>query len=100
MLTYSIDHAQGGAQAIEDGLVLGLVLHGVTDTSQVEERLAIYQKIRRNRASAIQVLSNYGFEEKAADGLEDYLVDQPIPRKSYFLTLLFLYRQCHELNLS
>ncbi|CZR58475.1 related to salicylate 1-monooxygenase [Phialocephala subalpina] len=56
-------YAQGGAQGIEDGLALGLVMHGVTDASQIEERLVIYEKIRRNRAASIQVLSNFGYDE-------------------------------------
>jgi len=56
-------YAQGGAQGIEDGLALGLVMHGATDASQIEERLVIYEKIRRNRAASIQVLSNFGYDE-------------------------------------
>ncbi|KAK3380837.1 FAD/NAD(P)-binding domain-containing protein [Podospora didyma] len=76
-------HAQGGAQAIEDGLAIGLVLHGATKASfdaEIEERLAVYEKIRRNRASAIQVMSNFGFDEKAPDELTEYLEGMPVPK--------------------
>ena len=73
------DHAQGGAQGIEDGLALGLVLHGAADPSQIEDRLILYEKIRRNRASAITVMSNFGFDEEAPEELLEYLEGQPIP---------------------
>jgi len=68
---------------MEDGLALGLVLVGVTDASQIEERLAIYEKIRRNRASSIQVLSNFGIDEKAPDELHEFLEGRPAPSKSF-----------------
>ncbi|KAK3349828.1 hypothetical protein B0T25DRAFT_249918 [Lasiosphaeria hispida] len=73
-------HAQGGAQGIEDGLALGLVFHGVTDSSQIAERLVLYEKIRRGRASAITIMSNFGFDEKAPDELIDFLEGHPIPK--------------------
>ncbi|OIW33066.1 FAD/NAD(P)-binding domain-containing protein [Coniochaeta ligniaria NRRL 30616] len=75
-------HGQGGAQGIEDGLAIGLVMHGVTGSSQIEERLALYEKIRRNRASSIQVLSNFGYDETAPPELAEFLEaeGQPIPK--------------------
>lgn len=56
-------------------------MHGVTDPSQIEERLALYEKIRRNRASSIQVLSNFGYDETAPPELAEFLEaeGQPIP---------------------
>lgn len=65
-------HGQGGAQAIEDGLALGLVLSDLSSSSsslskEIEHRLNLYEKIRRNRASAIQVMSNAGFDETEAE---------------------------------
>lgn len=68
---------------MEDGFALGLVLHGVTDTSQIEERLAIYEKIRCNRASTIQVLSNFGFDEEAPEEVAEFLEGRPLPSKCY-----------------
>lgn len=57
-----IDQGQGGAQGIEDGVVLGLVLVGATKETVVE-RLKLYEKIRRNRASIIQIFSNAGQDQ-------------------------------------
>jgi salicylate hydroxylase len=61
-------------------------MHGVTDVSQIEERLALYEKIRRNRASSIQVLSNFGFDETAPPELAEFLdaEGQPMPGKFAF----------------
>lgn len=68
---------------IEDGLAIGLVLHGVTDISQIEERLVIYEKIRRNRAASIQILSNFGLDEAVPKELTDFLEGQPPPSELY-----------------
>ncbi|KAK3324880.1 hypothetical protein B0H66DRAFT_615055 [Apodospora peruviana] len=53
---------QGGAQSIEDGIAMGIALCGATP-DQVTERLAVFEKARRHRASAVQVLSNAGQEQ-------------------------------------
>jgi hypothetical protein len=76
-----IDQGQGGAQGMEDGLALGLAMHGVTNTSQIEERLALYEKIRRNRAASIQILSNFGADEETPPELADFLEGHPMPSK-------------------
>jgi salicylate hydroxylase len=68
---------------MEDGLALGLVLHGVTDISEIEERLVIFEKIRRNRASSIQILSNVGGDQTAPEELLEYMEGQSIPSKHY-----------------
>jgi salicylate hydroxylase len=59
-------------------------MHGVTEPSQIEGRLALYEKIRRNRASSIQVLSNFGYDESAPPELAEFLQaeGEPIPSKS------------------
>ena len=44
-------------------MVLGLALCGATTCEQVEQRLEIYEKVRRHRASAIQVLRNAGQDQ-------------------------------------
>ncbi|UNI21292.1 Salicylate 1-monooxygenase [Purpureocillium takamizusanense] len=56
-------HGQGGAQGLEDGLALGIVLHGASSPADIESRLEIYDRVRRRRASAIQILSNAGLEQ-------------------------------------
>lgn len=50
---------QGGAQGIEDGIALGISLSGAK-AEDIKERLALFEKGRRHRASAIQVMSNAG----------------------------------------
>lgn len=64
MLTtlFYLDQGQGGAQGLEDGVALGLVLSGA-EPDDVVERIAIYEQVRRNRASAIQTLSNAGQDQ-------------------------------------
>lgn len=42
--------------AIEDAGALGVLFNGI-ETSQVEDRLALFEKIRYNRASRVQLLS-------------------------------------------
>jgi salicylate hydroxylase len=54
---------------------------GITKPSQIEEQLAIYEKIRRNRAALIQILSNFGADEVKALGLADFLDGRPMPSK-------------------
>ena len=76
------DHGQGGAQGMEDGLALGLAFCGATDTSQIEERLSVYEKIRRNRASSIQILSNFGYDETVPEELHAFLEGCAMPSKS------------------
>ena len=58
---------------------------GVTDPSQIEERLVLYERIRRNRASSIQVLSNFGYDETAPPELSEFLEaeGQPMPGKRH-----------------
>ncbi|WYZ36014.1 hypothetical protein EsH8_X_000661 [Colletotrichum jinshuiense] len=49
---------QGGAQAIEDGIALGICLSDVATTDEIPERLEVFEEIRRNRASAVTIFSN------------------------------------------
>ncbi|TGO83151.1 hypothetical protein BPOR_0695g00080 [Botrytis porri] len=56
---------QAGAQAIEDGCALGMLFSNLPEGSITQEtistRLTSFEKIRRNRASATQMLSNGGY---------------------------------------
>ncbi|KAH8664662.1 FAD binding domain-containing protein [Xylariales sp. PMI_506] len=72
--------AQGGAQGIEDGVALGIVFNGAT-AEQIEERLDLYEKVRRNRASAIQILSNVGADQShiVHEELRQFLPESEIP---------------------
>lgn len=69
---------------MEDGFVLGAVLHRATTPKDIEKRLAIYAKIRRNRASVIQILSNVGADEvhRVREELSKYMKPEDIPSKS------------------
>ncbi|KAK6067543.1 FAD binding domain-containing protein [Seiridium cupressi] len=74
--------AQGGSQSIEDGMAIGLTFHGLEDKSQIPKRLALYDKIRRNRASFIQILSNKGVEEGMSEELVQYLEGSSTPKNA------------------
>lgn len=58
MLTGRKVQGQGGGQAIEDGAALGILMDQVEDTGAIENRLQLFEKVRLNRGSALQILSN------------------------------------------
>ncbi|KAB8299319.1 hypothetical protein EYC80_001392 [Monilinia laxa] len=64
MLPYQ---GQGGAQAIEDGHALGLLLSNlqppISTPQPLSALLQTFEKIRKNRASALQMFSNAGVDE-------------------------------------
>ncbi|KAI0153906.1 salicylate hydroxylase [Pestalotiopsis sp. NC0098] len=72
---------QGGAQGIEDSVALGLVFCGARK-EDVPVRLALYEKIRRNRASLIQIFSNAGQDEAELIRQEasKYMPPEEIPK--------------------
>ncbi|KAK4442748.1 salicylate hydroxylase [Podospora aff. communis PSN243] len=73
---------QGGAQGIEDGISLGIALAGATaDLESLSSRLNIFEKARRNRASAVQVLSNAAVihDESTKQELAKYLEGAEVP---------------------
>lgn len=80
----NLDQGQGGAQGIEDGLVLGITMLGAQSRNDIANRFAIYEEIRRNRASVIQILSNIGQDQVAQLKHEvlPYLEEDKIPSKS------------------
>ncbi|KAH8651130.1 FAD binding domain-containing protein [Xylariales sp. PMI_506] len=68
--------AQGGAQGMEDAVALGMVMSGAT-ANQIEERLDIYQNLRKSRASVIQIRSNEGV---SLSQLAQYMDEKDIPK--------------------
>ncbi|KAH8666566.1 FAD binding domain-containing protein [Xylariales sp. PMI_506] len=74
-------HAQGAAQGIEDAVTLGMVMSGAS-VEQIEERLEIYEDIRRPRASATQVLSNVGLDQSPLvyEELKQYMDEKDFPK--------------------
>jgi len=49
---------QGSNQAIEDGGALGYLLQGVSDAATIAERLQVFEAVRKDRASRVQILSS------------------------------------------
>ncbi|KAI1781134.1 hypothetical protein F4818DRAFT_436326 [Hypoxylon cercidicola] len=48
---------QGANMAIEDGGALGFLFADITNADQIGTRLSLYEKVRKNRASRVQILS-------------------------------------------
>ncbi|KAK2760997.1 salicylate hydroxylase [Colletotrichum kahawae] len=71
---------QGGAQAIEDGVALGICLSNMSSSIDVPERLEMFESIRRNRASAVTIFSNAAQDEaeKIREAASEFV--QPIER--------------------
>lgn len=76
-LTLETVQAQGGGQAIEDGAALGVLLDQLYDKGTLEARLGLFEQTRRNRASAVQILSNTSppVPESVRDAAARYLPD-------------------------
>lgn len=66
---------QGSNQAMEDGGALGYLLRGVEDAAEIPARLAMFDSVRRNRASRVQTLSKVrvGREEEVQQELKKYM---------------------------
>ncbi|PBP22729.1 salicylate hydroxylase [Diplocarpon rosae] len=60
---------QGGAQAIEDSVALGIALVGCTPRN-LENRLRVFEGLRVQRASVMQIFSNAGQDEPEKIHLE------------------------------
>jgi hypothetical protein len=76
-------------------VALGIMLQGLAK-SEVQrnpgvlaQRLNLYQSVRRRRASAMQIFSNFGQDqgEKCAEAVRPYH-DGPVPSKSSILQFL------------
>ena len=78
------DQGQGGAQGLEDGLALGIILCGAETPQDIRERLDIYYSTRHRRTSAIQILSNVGADQTSlvSDELRQFMSEDEIPSKS------------------
>jgi len=48
---------QGAAQSIEDAAILGVLCSELPDASAIPERLKLFESVRKQRVSAIQILS-------------------------------------------
>jgi salicylate hydroxylase len=65
---------QGSNQAIEDGGALGYLLREVDNHADISDRLALFEQVRRNRASRVQILSKarVGQEKSVQEELQKY----------------------------
>jgi hypothetical protein len=68
--------------AIEDGAALGVLFSDLQSKDEIPDRLALFQRLRLNRVSAMQVFSSVGQDEaaKIADLVKPY-VDGVVPSK-------------------
>ncbi|KAJ5519543.1 hypothetical protein N7453_001965 [Penicillium expansum] len=68
---------QGANQALEDGGALGYLFRGVDNAAEIPTRLALFETVRRKRASRIQILSTVriGKEIEVEKLLQEY--DEP-----------------------
>ncbi|KAL8790011.1 MAG: hypothetical protein Q9195_006560 [Heterodermia aff. obscurata] len=62
------DQGQGGAQSVEDGAAISIMLQNIKSESQqldqiIEQRLEAFEAVRRQRASLMQIFSNAGQDE-------------------------------------
>ena len=66
---------QGSNQAMEDGGALGYLLRGVEDATAIPARLAVFDRVRRKRASRVQTLSKVrvGREKEVEEELKKYV---------------------------
>jgi hypothetical protein len=62
---------------------LGILLSNVLTKTEIATRLQQFEKLRFNRASAVQILSNVGYDEvdRVQESLQPYVGEQPL-RKS------------------
>ncbi|KAL8677477.1 MAG: hypothetical protein Q9186_006093 [Xanthomendoza sp. 1 TL-2023] len=65
---------QGSNQAMEDAAALGHLLTNVTDPAAIEKRLWLFEKVRKNRATRVQILSKarVGREKEVEEELKAY----------------------------
>ena len=72
---------QAANQAMEDAGALGALLANVTSKAELQQRLKLFEEIRKPRASAIQILSSVrvGMEGKVQDKLRKYAATESKP---------------------
>lgn len=80
------DQGQGGAQAIEDGQALELIFSSspdATSTAEIENHLTLFEVVRKDRASTMQIYSSAGQDEavKIQAAAREYVKRGKIPSK-------------------
>lgn len=76
---------QAGSQAIEDAAALGVLFSSFNaiDETSISKRLDNFENVRRNRASAMQLLSdttvNHSDQEAIRKAVQPYMPGQTVP---------------------
>jgi salicylate hydroxylase len=78
---------QGASMSIEDAGVLGVVMEGVSEAKDVQDRLALWEDLRWKRASGAQLMSrtvslNFNRAEETLEKLKAFMREEEIPSKS------------------
>jgi 2-polyprenyl-6-methoxyphenol hydroxylase-like FAD-dependent oxidoreductase len=78
------DQGQGGGMAVEDAAALGVLFSDLRSKEEISARLNLFQELRLERVSAMQILSSVGQDEhmKIADKLRPYFKGTP-PSESH-----------------
>lgn len=89
-LTAGSDQGQGGAQAIEDGQALELIFSSIATAplaDEVDTHLTLFEGVRKDRASTMQIYSSAGQDEaaKIQAAAREYVKNGKIPSKSHAL---------------
>jgi salicylate hydroxylase len=81
----SLVQGQAGSQAIEDAAALGTFFSNIstTDAPSISKCLESFENVRRNRASAMQLLSdttvNHSDQEGIRKAVQPYMPGQTVP---------------------
>lgn len=76
---------QAGCQAVEDAAALGVLFSNFnsTDAASISKRLESFENVRRNKASAMQLLSDTTVDHSDQDGIrkavQPFMPDQCVP---------------------
>lgn len=72
--------AQAAAQALEDGAALAVMLSQLQSNDEIPQRLELFEQVRINRASAMQIFSNipHDYVERVNHDVQPY-INGPVP---------------------
>ncbi|KAF4626391.1 hypothetical protein G7Y89_g11767 [Cudoniella acicularis] len=75
---------QSGAQAVEDALALGIIFSNCpgNESETISRRLQLFEKVRKNRGSVMQIFSNAGQDEsdKIVKEAGAFIGEENVPR--------------------
>jgi len=73
---------QAGAQALEDGAALAVMLSQLQSCDELPQRLKLFEQVRIKRASALQIFSSVGQDQvhRIQEEAQPY-VSGPVPKR-------------------